>query len=106
MFFPRAFILLLLSSLASADPIRIRAKYDPQPESSNLSEEAQKEKAIAEKESNLTLSKSTRATEAERLKAAEIAEWLRLWIQSPEVFENWITLRRKTADFISKFGEI
>ena len=65
-----------------------------------------KQKAIAEKESNLTLAKSTRATEAERLKAAEIAEWLRLWVQSPEVFENWTTLRRKSQDFINKFGEM
>ena len=65
-----------------------------------------RQKAIAEKESNLTLAKSSRATEAERLKAAEIAEWLRLWVQSPDVFENWITLRRRSQDFISKFGEI
>jgi hypothetical protein len=65
-----------------------------------------RQKVIAEKESKLTLSKSTRATEGERLKAAEIAEWLRLWVQSPEVFENWIALRRKSQDFISKFGEI
>ena len=65
-----------------------------------------RQKVIAEKESKLTLSKSPRATEGERLKAAEIAEWLRLWVQSPEVFENWIALRRKSQDFISKFGEI
>ena len=65
-----------------------------------------RQKVIAEKEAKLTLSKSTRATAGERLKAAEIAEWLRLWVQSPEVFENWIALRRKSQDFISKFGEI
>ncbi|HKP69635.1 MAG TPA: hypothetical protein VJV05_10155, partial [Pyrinomonadaceae bacterium] len=48
-----------------------------------------RQRAISEKESKLTLSKSSRVTEGERLKAGEIAEWFRLWIQSPEVFENW-----------------
>ena len=65
-----------------------------------------RKKAIAEKEEKLTFSKGSRGTEADRLKSAEIAEWLRLWVQSPEVFDNWITLRRKSKDFISKFGEI
>lgn len=34
----------------------------------------------------------------------EIAEWLTIWLGSPEIFENWITLRRSSADFRAKFG--
>lgn len=34
----------------------------------------------------------------------EIAEWLTIWLGSPEIFENWITLRRSSADFHAKFG--
>ncbi len=41
---------------------------------------------------------------ARRLENAEIAEWLTIWLQSPEVFENWISLRQKSEDFIKKFG--
>ncbi len=33
----------------------------------------------------------------------EIAQWLTIWLQTPEVFENWIILRRKSADFIAQF---
>ena len=62
--------------------------------------------AIAEKDSMAELAGDERANASERTVAAEIAEWLRLWLQSPEVFENWIMLRRKSADFVSKFGEI
>lgn len=40
----------------------------------------------------------------ERRKNAEIAEWLTLWMQSPEVFETWIKLRQGSADFRNKFG--
>jgi len=37
---------------------------------------------------------------------AEIAEWLTLWIQSPEMFETWVKLRRNSADFQRKFGKL
>lgn len=36
---------------------------------------------------------------------AEIAEWFRIWLQTPEVFENWVELRKRSKDFIEKFGE-
>lgn len=39
-------------------------------------------------------------------KSAEAAEWLTLWLQSPEIFEQWIKHRLASADFISRFGEI
>lgn len=38
-----------------------------------------------------------------RAENAEIAEWLALWLQSPEVFENWVKLRQKSTDFKRKF---
>lgn len=39
----------------------------------------------------------------ERVKYAEIAEWLTLWMHSPEMFETWIELRIESADFRKKF---
>lgn len=38
--------------------------------------------------------------------AKEATQWLTLWIQSPELFENWIRLRTSTADFRERFGEL
>lgn len=40
-----------------------------------------------------------------RAEKSEIAEWFTLWMQSPEVFENWILLRQNSKDFKEKFGE-
>ena len=40
-----------------------------------------------------------------RLEADELAEWLHLWIQSPEIFDNWVTLRLSSKNFKEKFGE-
>lgn len=62
--------------------------------------------AIDEKERQLAIAGKQKLDAARRNLAAEVAEWLRLWLQSPEVFEGWIGLRRRSPEFISKFGEI
>lgn len=35
----------------------------------------------------------------------EIAEWLTVWLQTPDAFETWVSLRQRSADFRSKFGD-
>jgi hypothetical protein len=42
-------------------------------------------------------------TTDERARYVEIAEWLTLWMQSPETFEVWIDLRLSSKDFKEKF---
>jgi hypothetical protein len=44
------------------------------------------------------------AKHRQNLLAAEIAEWLRIWLQTPLIFSDWLTLRRNSADFVRKFG--
>lgn len=34
----------------------------------------------------------------------EIAEWFTIWLQSPEIFDGWIRLRRTSPDFAARFG--
>lgn len=34
----------------------------------------------------------------------EIADWLAVWLETPEMFETWLAIRRKSPDFIKKFG--
>lgn len=65
-----------------------------------------RQNAIAEKEAQLSRSNNARHREHGRLEASEIAEWLTIWLQSPELFENWVKLRSASADFVSKFGTI
>lgn len=33
----------------------------------------------------------------------EIVEWFTIWLQSPEIFENWVELRQNSKDFREKF---
>lgn len=46
--------------------------------------------------------KGLTATPLER----EIAEWLAVWLQTPEAFETWVSLRQRSADFQERFSEI
>jgi len=38
-----------------------------------------------------------------RVVAAELAAWLTVWLQNPAVFDDWLTLRRDSPDFLQKF---
>jgi hypothetical protein len=40
-----------------------------------------------------------------RAEKTEIAEWFTIWLQSPEIFENWVGLRQNSKDFKEKFTE-
>jgi len=33
----------------------------------------------------------------------EAAQWLAVWLQSPELFSDWLDLRRRSPDFRKKF---
>ena len=37
---------------------------------------------------------------------SETAQWITLWLQSPELFENWIKLRTTSDDFKTRFGDL
>ena len=36
--------------------------------------------------------------------AAEVAEWLTVWLQNPPIFAEWLTLRQNTAEFRQRFS--
>jgi hypothetical protein len=42
--------------------------------------------------------------ETQRAQQAEIAEWLKVWIQTPSLFADWLELRRRSPDFQKKFA--
>src|SRR4029077_3869295 len=48
-------------------------------------------------------SKILEASMREQLK--EISEWLGIWLQSPELFSDWLDLRRRSPEYKKKFPE-
>jgi hypothetical protein len=43
---------------------------------------------------------------SEKLLAAEVSEWLLVWLQNPALFADWLSLRLASPDFIGKFGTL
>jgi hypothetical protein len=44
--------------------------------------------------------------EKKRAEKAEIAHWFTVWLQQPEIFDDWLHLRRRSKEFRDQFGEI
>ena len=40
----------------------------------------------------------------QREEAAEVANWLTVWLQAPELFSDWLDLRRRSPEFRRKFN--
>lgn len=60
--------------------------------------------AIELKETLKSESADSRNHEFVRSKKKEIAEWLTIWLQSPEIFEHWVKLRQESSGFKQMFG--
>ena len=39
----------------------------------------------------------------DRILAHEVAQWLTIWLQTPQIFGEWIALRRNTPEFRERF---
>jgi len=42
---------------------------------------------------------------AHRYLAEELAQWLTIWLQNPQIFPEWLELRRATPEFQSRFEQ-
>ncbi len=64
-----------------------------------------RETALKGKNRSQMIAKNEKVEKKKREQKQEIVEWFTIWLQSPEVFENWITLRQNSPDFLKRFGE-
>ena len=65
--------------------------------------------ADKDKEGLRQLREHTIAAKKEMKKTSEqteIVQWLTVWLQTPEAFENWVALRKRSPEFTKIFGEI
>jgi len=42
---------------------------------------------------------------AQREEAKEVSQWLTIWLQAPELFSDWLDLRRRSPEFRRRFSE-
>ena len=51
------------------------------------------------------IARNQSVNERKRAEKAEIAEWFTVWLNQPEIFDDWLSLRRSSKDFREKFSE-
>jgi len=45
------------------------------------------------------ISRNKKVNLQRRLQKQEIANWFRVWLETPDLFENWLVLRKGTEEF-------
>jgi hypothetical protein len=61
--------------------------------------------ALRAKRNALALSQSPDFTGQSRLEQREIADWFTIWLQTPDLFAQWLELRKATPNFKKAFKE-
>jgi hypothetical protein len=64
-----------------------------------------RETALRGKNRAQMIAGNEKVDEQKRAEKAEIAEWFTIWLQSPEIFENWVGLRQNSKDFKDRFHQ-
>ena len=65
-----------------------------------------RETALKGKRRAEMIAKNQKVSPEKRAEKREIAEWFTIWLQNPEIFESWVSLRQSSPDFIKRFGKI
>jgi len=45
------------------------------------------------------ISRNKRVCLQKRLQKQEIAAWFRIWLETPDIFDNWLAMRKSTEEF-------
>ena len=62
-----------------------------------------REMALKGKQRAQMIARNRAVDEKKRAEKAEIAEWFTVWLRQPEIFDDWLHLRRRSADFRQRF---
>jgi hypothetical protein len=52
------------------------------------------------------ISRNRKVDARKREEKVEIAEWFRIWLETPESFFDWLEVRKASQDFLQKYGTI
>ena len=63
-----------------------------------------KELAIDARQSALNSANDASLSSLQREEQTEIAEWFRVWLETPHLFAQWVELRKASAVFAKRFG--
>jgi hypothetical protein len=64
-----------------------------------------RELALKSKRELQLLTRSRTADQKKRMEAQEMVQWLNIWLQNANIFPEWLSLRRRSREFIAQFGQ-
>jgi hypothetical protein len=64
-----------------------------------------RELALKAKQDLQLVTRSRVVAERRRYEAGEMVQWLTIWLQDPAIFEDWLSLRQRSAEFVEKFRD-
>jgi hypothetical protein len=64
-----------------------------------------REAALKGKRRAQMIARNNSVNERKRAEKAEIAEWFTVWLNQPELFEDWLYLRQSSKEFRARFRE-
>lgn len=84
------------ASIKKLDTLRRRFEQNGEPQQLGRL----REMTLSIKQDALVVARSKTVERQRRLEAREIAQWLTVWLQSPDLFEDWLNLRKRSPEFI------
>jgi hypothetical protein len=88
------------ASLSAVENVRLSAQQDR----NQLKLRRLRELMLRCRQEAMLVSRSKIATDQERLIAKEVAHWLSVWLEQPELFPDWLSLRQRSSEYQRKFG--
>ena len=81
----------------------LRRKYKSEEDKEGL--RLVRETALYGKQNAIEIAGNQADIETRKLKT-EIAQWLTIWLETPDVFDSWLILRQRSPEFIDIFGDV
>ena len=63
-----------------------------------------REEVIAAKSESQKFARRKTSPSNERAIKVEIVQWLTVWLQTPDIFEQWVQMRKRSDDYKAKFN--
>jgi len=101
--------ILSLDSLAATlrsmrDLENLRRRYNSDGDRNGL--RAVRDLAIEAKQTLKSRIEDISTNDADRSIAIELNEWLSHWLQTPQLFADWVEMRQRSTDFVDRFGVV
>lgn len=91
-----------LTTIKNLDNLRRKFKSEGDAAGLRLAREA----ALRGKQTVNEIAMSPKADSLEKQMSIEISEWFSVWLQTPDIFDDWVTLRQRSPSFVEKFGRV